>query len=57
MRTVSKTLNLVPKKYVVYFAGLGDTFGYLQRMFSTSRMSGKVQIAKHIFHVQVEVGF
>ena len=41
----------------MYAASLGDTFRYLQRMFSTSRMSGKVQIAKHIFHVQVEVGF
>ena len=52
-----QTSNIIPKISSMYAASLRDTFGYLQRMFSTSRMSGKVQIAKYIFHVQVEVGF
>ena len=37
------------KTCVMYSANLGDTFGYLQRVFSTSTTSGKVQIIKHIF--------
>ena len=44
-----KKSNIIPKTCVMYSANLGDTFGYLQRMFSTSTTSGKVQIIKHIF--------
>ena len=45
------------QKHAQHTADLGDTFGCLQRMFSTSTTSGKVQITKNIFHVQVEGGF
>ena len=45
------------KTCVMYSANLGDTFGYIQRRFSMSTTSRKVQIIKHTFHVQVEVEF